>query len=85
MNILYELSGAYIINCDCLRYPDNFPAHIDVDLNVGLPRNSFLFVFLKGNTKFWEILKIGWIVNLYNFDILGCPCGCIISTNKINP
>ena len=22
-----------------------------------------------GNTKFWEILKIGWIVILYKFDI----------------
>ena len=40
---------------------------------------------IKGNTKFWEILKIGWIVNLYNFDIFGCPWGCIISTKKISP
>ena len=36
------------------------------------------FPYIKGNTKFWEILKIGLIVNLYNFDIFGCPCGCII-------
>ena len=40
---------------------------------------------IKGNTKFWEILKIGWIVILYNFDIFGCPCGCIISTRKFSP
>ena len=40
---------------------------------------------LKGITKFWEILKIGWIANLYNFDISGCPCGCIISTKKLAP
>ena len=26
-------------------------------------------LLIKGNTKFWEILKIGWIVILYNFDI----------------
>ena len=40
---------------------------------------------VKDNTKFWEILKIGWIVILYNFHTFGCPCGCIISTGKINP
>ena len=38
----------------------------------------------KGNTKFWEILKIGWIVILYNVDIFGCPCGCIISTRNFS-
>ena len=40
---------------------------------------------IKGNTKFWEILRIGWIVILYNFDISGCPCGCIISTRNFSP
>ena len=40
---------------------------------------------IKGNTKFWEILKIGWIVILYNVDIFGYPCGCIISTRKFSP
>ena len=40
---------------------------------------------LEGNTKFWEILKIGLIVILYNFDIFGCLCGCIISTRKFSP
>ena len=39
---------------------------------------STVNALFKGNTKFWEILKIGWIVILYNFDIFGCPCGCII-------
>ena len=24
---------------------------------------------IKGNTKFWDILKIGWKVILYNIDI----------------
>ena len=40
---------------------------------------------LKGITKFWEILKNGWIVILYNFDIFGCPCGCIKHTNNFSP
>ena len=39
---------------------------------------------LKGNKKFWEILKIGWIVILYNLDIFGCPYECIISTKKLS-
>ena len=28
-----------------------------------------LAMMIKGITKFWEILKNGWIVILYNFDI----------------
>ena len=39
----------------------------------------------KGNTKFWDILKIGWIVILYNFYIFGCPCGCIIAPENLAP
>ena len=40
-------------------------------------------VWLKVNTKFWEILKIGGIAILYNFDIFWCPRGCIISSQKM--
>ena len=39
----------------------------------------------KGNTKFWEILKIGWIVIIYNYDIFGFPCECILTTKKFSP
>ena len=49
------------------------------------PANNGSYKLIKGNTKFWEILKIGWIVNFYNFDIFGCPCGFIISTKKFSP
>ena len=45
---------------------------------------TFSFV-LKGNTKFWEISKNGWIVILYNFDIFGCPCGCIKNPEMLAP
>ena len=43
------------------------------------------FLVFKGNTKFWQILKIEWKVILYNVDIFGCPYGCIISTRKFSP
>ena len=43
---------------------------------------AVLIESLKGNTKFWEILKNGWIVILYNFNIFGCPCGCIKKHQK---
>ena len=39
---------------------------------------------LKVIQSFWEILKIEWIVIQYNFDIFGCPCGCIISTRNFS-
>ena len=39
----------------------------------------------KGNTKFWEILKIGLIVTLYNFDIFGCPVDVLKALENLAP
>ena len=67
----------------CLAYADLVIVVIVPTISM---QNLHIINFhVKGITKFWEILQIGWIVILYNFDIFGRPCGCIISSRKFSP